>query len=53
MKLLGTWLTGSRSGSEDQRKDWAEQVRWQTADEERLQRVLAERSRAEILSFAI
>jgi hypothetical protein len=55
MRMLREWLTGSRSGSEDRRKDWAERECRQMAEEERLlrMRVQAERSRVEILPFAI
>jgi hypothetical protein len=53
MRVLRAWLTGSRFGSEKRREDWAERVRRQMAEEERLLRVHAGRSRAEILPFAI
>ncbi len=53
MRILRAWLSGRRFESEDRRKDRASRVRRQMAWEERLLRVQAERSRVEILPFAI
>jgi hypothetical protein len=53
MRILRAWLGGRRFGSEERRRDGTERVRRQMAEEERLLRVQAKRSRVEILPFAI
>ncbi len=53
MRAWRKWLAWRRVGSEDRRKDWAERVRRQAIEQERLRRVQAEQSRLSILPFAI